>query len=108
MVSAGWAGDNGDPDNFLTPMLSCEAAKNGENYARWCNEKFQALIDQARATVNPEERIKLYEQAQVIFNQDQPWISMAHTRMFTAMRNNVEGYVISPLTTNNFATTQVK
>ena len=108
MVSAGWAGDNGDPDNFLTPMLSCEAAKNGENYARWCNEKFQALLDQARATVNPEERAKLYEQAQVIFNQDQPWISMAHTRMFTAMRNNVEGYVISPLTTNNFATTQVK
>ena len=35
MVSAGWAGDNGDPDNFMTPMLSCEAAKNGENYARW-------------------------------------------------------------------------
>jgi dipeptide transport system substrate-binding protein len=33
---------------------------------------------------------------------------MAHTRMFTAMRNNVEGYHISPLTTNNFATTQVK
>ena len=66
------------------------------------------IRDRARATVNPEERAKLYEQAQVIFNQDQPWISMAHTRMFTAMRKNVEGYVISPLTTNNFATTQVK
>ena len=108
MVSAGWAGDNGDPDNFLAPMLSCEAAKNGENYARWCNDKFQALIDQAREKTDPAERAALYEQAQVIFNQDQPWISMAHTRMFTAMRNNVEGYHISPLTTNNFATTQVK
>ena len=64
MVSAGWAGDNGDPDNFLTPMLSCEAAKNGENYARWCNEKFQALIDEARAKVDPAERAALYEQAQ--------------------------------------------
>ncbi|MCF5628465.1 ABC transporter substrate-binding protein [Pseudomonas syringae] len=108
MVSAGWAGDNGDPDNFLTPMLSCEAAKNGENYARWCNADFQKLIDQARETVNPQERAALYEQAQAIFNKDQPWISMAHTRMFTAMRKNVEGYQISPLTTNNFATTQVK
>jgi dipeptide transport system substrate-binding protein len=108
MVSAGWAGDNGDPDNFLTPMLSCEAAKNGENYARWCNDKFQTLIDQAREKTDPAERAALYEQAQVIFNQDQPWISIAHTRMFTAMRNNVEGYHISPLTTNNFATTQVK
>jgi dipeptide transport system substrate-binding protein len=108
MVSAGWAGDNGDPDNFLTPNLSCEAAKNGENYARWCNQKFQTLIDQAREKTDPAERAALYEQAQVIFNQDQPWISMAHTKMFTAMRNNVEGYYISPLTTNNFATTQVK
>ena len=108
MVSAGWAGDNGDPDNFLTPNLSCEAAKNGENYARWCNQKFQTLIDQAREKTDPAERAALYEQAQAIFNQDQPWISMAHTKMFTAMRKNVEGYHISPLTTNNFATTQVK
>ena len=58
--------------------------------------------------MNPAERAALYEQAQEVFNQDQPWINMAHTRMFTAMRNNVEGYHISPLTTNNFATTQVK
>lgn len=108
MVSAGWSGDNGDPDNFLTPLLSCEAAKNGENYSRWCNQKFQTLIDQAREKTDPAERASLYEQAQVIFNQDLPWISMAHTKMFTAMRNNVEGYHISPLTTNNFATTQVK
>ena len=58
--------------------------------------------------MNPDERAGLYEQAQAIFNKDQPWISMAHTTMFTAMRKNVEGYKISPLTTNNFATTQVK
>ena len=28
--------------------------------------------------------------------------------LFTARRNNVEGYTLSPLTNNNFATTQVK
>lgn len=33
---------------------------------------------------------------------------MAHPKMFTAMRDNVEGYVINPLTNNNFATTKVK
>ncbi|VFT30748.1 dipeptide ABC transporter substrate-binding protein [Pseudomonas aeruginosa] len=27
----GWAGDNGDPDNFLSPNLSCAAAESGEN-----------------------------------------------------------------------------
>ena len=108
MVSAGWAGDNGDPDNFLTPNLSCDAAKNGENYARWCNQEFQGLIDKARAVAEPAERAALYEQALVVFDKDQPWIPMAYPKMFTAMRKNVEGYTQSPLTNNNFATTQVK
>ncbi len=108
MVSAGWAGDNGDPDNFLTPMLSCEAAKNGENYARWCNREFQTLIDQARTGTEPAHRATLYEQALAIFVREAPWITLAHPKMFTAMRSTVEGYTISPLSNNNFATTQVK
>ncbi|NBF11341.1 ABC transporter substrate-binding protein [Pseudomonas sp. Fl4BN1] len=108
MVSAGWAGDNGDPDNFLTPNLSCDAAKNGENYARWCNKTFQDLIDQARSDAEPAKRAALYEKSMLVFEQDQPWIPMAYPKMFTAMRKNVEGYHQSPLATNNFATTQVK
>jgi dipeptide transport system substrate-binding protein len=43
-----------------------------------------------------------------VYDDEQPWISMAHPKMFTAMRDNVEGYVINPLTNNNFATTKVK
>ncbi|WP_412460670.1 ABC transporter substrate-binding protein [Pseudomonas sp. SC11] len=108
LVSAGWAGDNGDPDNFLGPMLSCEAAKSGENYARWCNPKFQELITQARLIIDNEQRAALYRQALAVYDADLPWIAMAHPKMFTALRQNVEGYVISPLTNNNFATTQVK
>ncbi|CAM3887485.1 Periplasmic dipeptide transport protein [Pseudomonas reidholzensis] len=108
LVSTGWGGDNGDPDNFLGPLLSCEAAKNGENYARWCNPKFQQLITRARAVSDHDERASLYFKALAVYDEDQPWISMAHPKMFTAMRENVEGYHISPLTTNNFATTLVK
>lgn len=44
----------------------------------------------------------------MVFNQDQPWINVTHPMLFTAMRKNVEGYTLSPLTNNNFATTQVK
>ena len=108
LVSTGWGGDNGDPDNFLTPLLSCEAAKNGENYSRWCNKTFEDLITKARNSSEPAERAALYEQAQVVFHQEQPWINVAHPMLFTAMRKNVEGYTLSPLTHNNFATTQVK
>ncbi|WKL54155.1 ABC transporter substrate-binding protein [Pseudomonas kielensis] len=108
LVSAGWSGDNGDPDNFLGPLLSCEAAKNGENYSRWCNPQFQALITQARATTGTAERAALYEKALVILHDEVVWVDQAHPKMFTAMRKNVDGYYMNPLTTNNFATTQVK
>ena len=108
MVSAGWAGDNGDPDNFLTPLLSCAAAKNGENYARWCNPRFQVLIDHARETADPDQRAALYVQALAVYDEAKPWINMAHPKVFTALRENVEGYVINPMTNNNFATTRVK
>jgi len=108
LVSAGWAGDNGDPDNFLSPLLSCDAVKSGENYARWCNPKFQELISRAREVIDNDERARLYNEALKVYDDEQPWISMAHPKMFTAMRDNVEGYVINPLTNNNFATTKVK
>ena len=108
LVAAGWAGDNGDPDNFLSSLLSCEAAKNGENYARWCNPKFQELITQARAVTDNDERASLYRQALAIYAEELPWISVAHPKLFTAMRKDVEGYHVSPLTNNNFATTRVK
>ena len=108
LVFYGWAGDNGDPDNFVTPNLSCDAAKSGENAARWCSAAFDKLIIQARAETDPAKRAALYEQAQEIFHKDQPWISLAYPKLFVALRNSVEGFHISPMTNNNFATTQVK
>ncbi|WP_455925554.1 ABC transporter substrate-binding protein [Pseudomonas putida] len=104
----GWAGDNGDPDNFLTPNLSCDAASSGENAARWCNKDFDGFLAKARASSDPAEREQAYKQAQAIFAKDVPWLSLAYPRLFTAVRKNVEGYHINPLTNNNFATTLVK
>lgn len=104
----GWAGDNGDPDNFLSPNLSCAAAESGENQARWCDKDFEALMRKAREVSDPAERAKLYEQAQVVFHEQAPWIPLAYPKLFNVRRNTVQGYVINPLSNNNFATTSVK
>ena len=66
------------------------------------------LITRARTITKDEERGWVYAEAMRVYDDDQPWINMAHPKMFTAMRDNVEGYVINPLTNNNFATTKVK
>jgi dipeptide transport system substrate-binding protein len=106
LVFMGWAGDNGDPDNFLTPNLSCAAAESGENQAGWCDKAFDELITQARREPEQSKRAALYRQALAIFHEQAPWIALAHPKQFVALRKGVEGFVLSPLGSNNF--TRVK
>ena len=98
----GWTGDNGDPDNFLTPILSCAAAQNGDNNARWCNPKFDELLDKAKASSDITERTRYYEEAQRLFKEDAPWVTLVHPTVFAAMSRNVDGYRLNPLGTNNY------
>nr|WP_313402650.1 ABC transporter substrate-binding protein [Pseudomonas sp.] len=107
LVFMGWAGDNGDPDNFLTPNLSCAAAESGENQAGWCDKAFDTLIAQARREPEQEKRAALYRQALAIFHEQAPWIALAHPKQFAALRKDVEGFVLSPLGSNNFAKVKV-
>jgi dipeptide transport system substrate-binding protein len=88
----GWSGDNGDPDNFFVPLLGCEAVKGGGNVSRWCNKPFEDLIIKAAQTPRQADRAKLYEQAQVIVHDEAPWIPVAHSVRFDALRKEVHGY----------------
>jgi len=92
VVMFGWSGDNGDPDNFFVPLLGCEAVKGGGNNARWCNKQFEDLVVKAAQTSKQADRAKLYEQAQVIFKEEAPWITLAHSMRFDPVRNEVKGY----------------
>ncbi|WP_269530954.1 ABC transporter substrate-binding protein [Chitinimonas sp. BJYL2] len=98
----GWAGDNGDPDNFLTPNLSCAAAESGENRSRWCNKQFDSLIDKAKRVTDIKERTKLYEQAQQIFIDESPWATLVEPLNSVAFLKGVTGFKPNPFTNNNF------
>jgi dipeptide transport system substrate-binding protein len=97
MAELGWTGDNGDPDNFFTPLASCSAARiGGGSASKWCNKEFDALIDKARTLPNQADRAKLYEQAQVVMHEEAPFFLIAHSIAFQPMRKEVTGYVMSP------------
>ncbi len=100
-VLLGWTGDNGDPDNFLSVLLSCSAV-GGNNRAQWCNEEFDALLDKAKQSSDQAERTKLYEEAQVIFKREAPWATIAHSVVFMPMSNKVTGYKMDPLGSHRF------
>jgi len=96
----GWTGDNGDPDNFLYVLLGCDSG--GGNIASWCNQEFQGLIEEAKVTADIAVRTSLYEEAQVIFKEDAPWITVAHSVVFEPMRKEVTGYKMSPFGAHDF------
>lgn len=91
----GWTGDNGDPDNFLYVLLGCDAVGSA-NRARWCYEPFNDLLLAAKQTTDVAERTALYEEAQVIFKEQAPWVTIAHSVVFMPVRNNVIDYRIDP------------
>ncbi len=95
-VLLGWTGDNGDPDNFLASLLGCDAANGGSNYAAWCHKPFEDLIIQAKRSTDIKERTRLYEEAQVIFKEQAPWVTIAHSIVYEPMTKNVVDYKIDP------------
>jgi dipeptide transport system substrate-binding protein len=95
-VLLGWTGDNGDPDNFLAVLLGCDAV-GGANRAQWCYEPFNDLVMQAKAEQDQAERTRLYEEAQVVFKEQAPWATIAHSVVFKPVRREVQGFKIDPL-----------
>jgi dipeptide transport system substrate-binding protein len=94
-VLLGWTGDNGDPDNFLSVLLGCDAV-GSSNRARWCYKPFDDLLKKAKLTADVAERTRLYEEAQLIFKEQAPWVTIAHSVVFEPMTQNVVGYKIDP------------
>ncbi len=96
MILLGWTGDNGDPDNFMFVLLGCAAAK-GANRARWCHKPFNDLLVEAKQITDAARRTELYKKAQVIFKDEAPWFTIAHSVVFMPMRKEVVGYTVDPL-----------
>jgi len=95
-ILLGWTGDNGDPDNFLAVLLGCDGV-GGSNRAQWCYQPFEDLIQKAKVVADPKERTKLYEQAQLVFKEQAPWATIAHSVVFEPLSKNVVNYKIDPL-----------
>ncbi|MHC5308042.1 ABC transporter substrate-binding protein [Bartonella sp. LJL80] len=106
-IIMGWTGDNGDPDNFLGVLNSCTAIGTN-NYASWCYQPFDDLISKAKIISDQADRAKLYEEAQVIFKQQAPWLTLDHSTVYMPMSKKVTGFVLYPVTGYRFGTVDIE
>jgi dipeptide transport system substrate-binding protein len=108
MIQLGWVGDNGDPDNFMNVLLGCSAIKAGSNMARWCDKEFDTLLQKAKEDSNIKVRTGFYQKAQLIFNKQKPWFTVAHAKMNRVISEKVVGYKIDPFGHENFQSVDLK
>jgi ABC-type transport system substrate-binding protein len=99
----GWTGDNGDPDNFLDVLLSEHAATIPvSNRAAWKNKEFSDLIAKAKTTTDIAERTRLYKEAQEVFGQQVPWVTVANSLVVEAVRKDVMNFKLDPMGKRRF------
>jgi peptide/nickel transport system substrate-binding protein len=97
MHEMSWIMDNGDPDNLLYVLLSSEQwPPNGFNESFYKNVEVDRLLLRARQISDPEEREKLYVQAQQIICEESPWVWIDHAYETFVMRADMEGFVFQP------------
>ena len=97
----GFTGDNGDPDNWLGTLYSCNSV-NGNNFSKWCNEDYEKLVKAAEATSDVEKRTALYKEAQHLLKSQVPITPIAHSTVYQPMRTSVKDFLISPFGLSSF------
>ena len=89
VARAGWIGDYNDPQNFL---FMVESDNDGFNYAKYDNAEYDALMDQAAATIDLEARAEVLRQAEELFMRDLPFIPIYHYVNLELVSEKVEGW----------------
>src|SRR5205085_61924 len=85
----GYTWDYPDPSQILTSGWSCDAAKTGNNRARWCNREYSDLLDKANSISDTAERTRLYRRMQELFQEDVGGLLFANAEAYTPVRKKV-------------------
>ena len=88
----GWVADYSDPTNQLELLYST----NGNNDGKYNNPEFDAALDAAAATVDPEERSAALHQAEDILMADTACIPIAYYNDFWLQSSKITGSWHSP------------
>ncbi len=87
-----WSG-RADPDGNI---YSFDACKQPLDYAGYCKQEIDDLLNRARSARDPEERKKTYEQVAAIVLKDRPIVYLFHRHWLWAYTNKLTGFRTVP------------
>jgi peptide/nickel transport system substrate-binding protein len=97
LFALSWMAGTEDPDMVMYPLLhSSQWTPNGPNRALYKNERFDALLAEARHSSDQPKRAELYREAQRILVEDAPWVFVDHEIQIAAFSRRVQGFKLHP------------
>jgi ABC-type transport system substrate-binding protein len=98
MAFTGWNLDFPDPSNFLFLFHSRSIdPHDSENRAFYRNAELDTLLDAALVEADPDERRRMYEQANDIVARDAPWAFIYHPLDLQVWQPYVRNYEMNPV-----------
>ncbi|HWD94053.1 MAG TPA: peptide ABC transporter substrate-binding protein [Verrucomicrobiae bacterium] len=85
---AGWTGDYDDPNTFLDLWTT----GSGNNETGWSNPEYDQLIVQAAATVDPQQRLEVFQKAEALLMDEMPIIPIYFYTRIYLQRPEVKGW----------------
>ncbi|NLD71852.1 MAG: peptide ABC transporter substrate-binding protein [Chloroflexi bacterium] len=85
----GWIADYPDSENFLDLLFHSASSQNHMGYA---NARVDGLLEAARVEQDPEERTRLYREAERIIVEESPWIPLTHGVRISLVKPYVQGF----------------
>ena len=85
-----WNISNDDPDEVLYPLYHSSQIDAHTNVVFYKNEKFDNLISEARETTDKDKRMKLYEEAQDIIQEDLPHYTLVYPKQNFAYKASIK------------------
>jgi peptide/nickel transport system substrate-binding protein len=97
----GWTGDFGDPDNFVGTFFQSRQPAWGTNDHP--NNEVIDILNRAERETDIAARTALYEDANRLIADWIPGVPYVHTSPALAFQSNVQGYVPSPVSLEEFS-----
>lgn len=96
MAMLGWGVPTVDADYAMFALFHSSSHPPGFNGAFYDNPEVDALLEEARATLDTEARQAAYDEAIAIVWEEAPWLFLYSEIQVTAIANGVEGFVVHP------------
>jgi peptide/nickel transport system substrate-binding protein len=95
MFLAGFSGDNGDPDNFMSSLFDSKQMPVGDT-SHYKNAEVEKLMAEAARAPDPNKRLALYKTIQRQIMDDAPWVFVNSVLQVRAARKEVKGFGLNP------------